>query len=196
MGKGGLNKQTMPSISTPFWEKAVPPAFALKLDTQFPLPHHQTFLMSSEMLLQYWSAEQVSQSDSFKRSYWDSRSPLSHSGMISIGFHRRKDFSFQQWCFRLESSVWIWGTSTAEISLYILNTYTWMWNQHVLHLYHSSQSWYSICIPLIIRLLLSYTSGNSHCWLLCRLILISMWLWEEVSTAFSCFGILTRTAIF
>lgn len=89
----GLNKETMASTSTSFWEKAAPSALNPKPDNYVP-PHISLAPLS--LLPKCWSSEQVSLSvnksvsGSLRRNVCASSYPLSHSAAISTVFHSQK----------------------------------------------------------------------------------------------------------
>lgn len=85
------------------------------------------------------------------------------------------------------------GTSTAEVSLLMLNRHMCVWGQIVSHLHLSSQSLHDFFISLVTRLLFRQSSDVSLGCLLFNLVVILIWLWEEASTAFTYSTILTGT---
>lgn len=85
----GLSQGKVVPASVSLWEKAVPPALALKPDSPIPLCMSLAFF---KLLTQCWSSEQMSRPALksrhrlFKRSAWDSSSLQPYSATISTVF--------------------------------------------------------------------------------------------------------------
>lgn len=95
------------------------------------------------------------------------------------------------------------GTSTAEISLPMLNFCLWVWGQLVSPLCPSDWSQYGIFFIFLVKALFSWFSGgsagsqvvqssdSSPGQLFYNLVVIFMWSWKEASRAFTYPAILT-----
>ena len=86
------------------------------------------------------------------------------------------------------------GTLAVELILLIFIRLMWLCDQLVLCLHPFYLFWCGFFfISLITELPFSQISGGSEWWFLHSLVVILMWLWEEVSTMFTCVTILTRS---
>ena len=80
----------------------------------------------------------------------------------------------------------------AQIPLRIFICHMWVWDQLIPHLQSSYQSQCSFFFKsLVVVLLFLQISGGSEWCFFCSLVVILMWLWNDVSSAFTYTTLLT-----
>lgn len=136
----------------------------------------------------------------FKRNTWDSSSPCLTQPPSPLAFTVRcyGNFSSQHWELLLlgVGRCGGWEASAAEIALLIFNHHTWVREQLIAHFHPLSVSmWLLFYILSYRKILFSQILGGSQWWLFYSIIIILMCLWEDASTAFTYFTILTESPL-
>ena len=126
------------------------------------------------------------------RNTWDSRSPSSHSATIPAGFHSQKLqglclLALEPWAGEPGSS----GNLGSEIVFLTFICHMQVWGQPILCSHPPPVSMWLLLVSLVVRLLFSYILGGSTWCLFYSLVVILVWLWEDVSTVFTYSAILT-----
>ena len=144
-------------------------------------------LVPFKMLPQCWSSEGVSLSKymhgPFRRDSLGLHKPSVSFSLNPHLFLQPKVMETSLPSNGLGGPEWGWnpalfrGTSAAEISFPIFTCHMWVWDQIILYLCPSCQSWCGFFFnSLVAGLPLSQISGGSEWWLFCSLVVILIWL--------------------